>query len=148
MTEFEASESKVVADRDIDVGGNRIINLGEPISDNDVIRKQDLPNIISYETGHSEWGELEEEEVHKIQVESDETVKINRLEFSQKDETDVDEDKTIEIINTDDNSIIDSVDLNEISKEGGTGTEGVNVSVRITTNEDVDATIRVIGEVV
>lgn len=101
---------------------------------------------VTFETGHTGWGETTDAEIHRINLQSSETFQVVRIEFSQRgggSSTNAD----VDVYDETTMSVIGSADLGTVDTNPGSSDAGSDVIVRLTNNTGgaIDATIRVVG---
>lgn len=113
----------------------------------DVAKQDHHGEPFSYETGHASWNDgLSNEEVHRIALQSGETLDIERIEFRQKgggSSTNA----SIDVYDVGATSAIGSVNLGSTAKDVGTSNSGNTVIIRLTNSigSVVEASVRVTG---
>lgn len=142
-------------DIDGDLTVDQTVNgLSQPTQDDEAANKQYVDEntgggeAVAFETGHTNYeSDLTDEEIHRIRTASGETFNLEKVEFHAKGGGDEDTGKTVDVYDETSDTVVDSANLNTVSTDGGDTDSGSDVIVRISTDAETAATIRVVGEI-
>lgn len=121
---------------DLDLNDNDILNVGS-------IDGFDSDDFVSFETGVTLWEDgLDGVEIHRRELDSGESLVLNRLEFLEQGGGSVDSDASVDLIDVDNNTTVRSVDLNNFSSNT-VSVDGSTAVVELTqeTGSDVFASV-------
>lgn len=108
----------------------------------------DTGEVVAFETGLTGYSDqLSQQEIHRIVLVDSEELVLKRIEFHEEGGGEEDSNNFIEIVDEDQDTVIETADLNQVVKTDSTSSEASSISIKITTDEDLDATLRVIGEI-
>lgn len=154
------NDTVTVADNDVSLGGSTDIDGADLIgsegssgqvlqTDGSVASWSSYPEFVAYEPGITEWGDgLDDEEVHRMNLQSGETFELYRIELRLKGGG-TDSDVSLDVYDNDDDNVIDSVTAGNTSTSSGTSGSGNLIQFRISnsTGEAVNAVPIVRGRI-